>query len=103
MKENERIERHIIIMSIIGIIRSLFGLLLLGKPAAFLMLGVLPMMSIILFLASKNPIFGCIYTVLFCINRLEILWKGTLLAKVGIFLMIEYFVYVDYKEYIEES
>ncbi len=94
MKIPKKVNIHIIIMSVIGIIMSLAGLLAIRNPIAFLMLGVLPMVSIILFWVNKHPAFGIIYTVLFFINRAEVLLVGTLLARLMIVAMLAYFVYV---------
>lgn len=58
---------------------------------------ILPLISSILFMVVKHPIFGIICTISFISNRILLFFgEGTLLALFIISLIIGYYVYVVY-------
>lgn len=94
--DNSKTQKNIKRMSVLGIILSVFAMLGTGSMKAFIILGALPLLCSLVFLIKKNPVFGIAYTVLFFVNRISILLGGLLLARVGIVLILVYFIYVDY-------
>lgn len=94
--------KKIIVMSIIGIIFSVAGLLT-SSLEALIMLFVIPLALSILFLIRKHPAYGIVYTILFFINRISLFTSrsgGTLLGYIIIIGLLIFFIYVDHQSYI---
>lgn len=93
-KQNYESNRQIIIMGII----SIFFSLLTGAPniQMLLIICLIPLVSSILFIITKHPVFGIICTAFFFLNRIATFTRGTLLSTIIILGITAYFVYVDY-------
>ncbi len=97
---HERTETLIKIMGVLGILLALAGLFT-GDIAAFVMLGALPLSFSILFMVTKKPIFGLLYTILFAVNRSNILLgQGLLLAWIITVGLLVFFSIVVYRSYV---
>lgn len=95
MNEKRKVVKHIIIMSILGIVLSGSSALVSSSAEMLLVMGILPLVCSVAFLITKHPVFGIIYSVLFGLSRILILQGGTLLAIAVIVGMLIYFIYVD--------
>ncbi len=90
----------IYVMGGIGVLFAL-GSILPFQPLAFLMLCAAPLVFSILFMITKNPIFGLLYTILFIANRSNLFTGGFLLIPMIITLgMILFFADVVYRSYV---
>lgn len=97
---HERTETLIKIMGVLGILLALGGLFT-GDIAAFVMLGALPLSFCILFMVTKKTIFGLLYTILFAVNRSNILLgRGLLLAWIVTVGLLVFFSIVVYRSYV---
>lgn len=104
MIEKRKVKKHILIMSIIGIFFSALICLSSGPKEIIAIMGIEPLLCILAFLITKHPLFGILYTISFALPRISLFIGGTLLAVIGIALLIFYFIYVDvlsYQYYIQ--
>lgn len=92
MCDIDKVNRQIIIMGIIGIVFSLLGFLATNMYALVFLVSI-PLGCSIMFMITKHPAYGIVYTVLFLLNRITP--KGTLVGYIIIFAFTAFFIYVD--------